>query len=643
MYRRPILILLLVLLLAGFAPIAHCADPISVKIKQIGLEGVLSRTGQPTWVQLQVQNATSEASSFNIEIFEANLAAGASAISEICTVPLALKPGEARLVDIPLHLVPMAEYTVVSVQAIDSHGAILGRTGRRVGQQTEGAVNALLCATPDLCRAIQQSILLSGTPEEQTRKSQLLRFVQLTEAPSVEWAYSSANTVIIAAPASSFDVAQQEALELFLRRGGKLVVIEDQLHDSAASNARPSFLEVYRKHTEEGRTLTVGEGQFTRFTSVSSKDFSNFFRPLGFDEGTPQEIRRQLALYNRNLQAGEPGSSLRWLMNRLGTFFRFPSFWTLLSWVVAYLLLVGIVNFVILRRAGHPEWAWITIPAIAIVFSILLYVVSTRNHPSNFGLDQMTVYRMDNLSPLATSISKVRVSAPERSFVDPVLPRDLVYIFQRRNDFIEGPAFLAGAGASGIVREFQLGDHWQTRLFLRRWSFTDMDFESHRRFAGTIFRDSAGHLHNETGINYQQAIVVDHEDIFLLDKFPAGAVVDLAHVSRRPYAKETGQALNSGAGYPAPPFAHRSTEGGWSTSEQDQKRFDQEFDALSGQSFSVLELIRGWSPVGDDIFSETKAVFFGLSSEATLSGTLNDLSPDIKADSLTIVTFGDWP
>jgi hypothetical protein len=640
MHRRPILFFLL---LTGLAPSARCADPVSVKILQLGLEGTLSRNGEPAWIQIQASNTTSESLTFDLTTFEANLDAGASPISEICTIPLTLMPDETRVLDVPLHIVPL-EHAVISAQALDSHGFPIGRTGRRVGQKSDGYVIALLCSTPDLCRSIQQSILLTGSPEEQTHKSQSLRLLQLSEAPRVEWAYAPANSIILAAPASNFSAPQREALELYLHGGGKLVLVEDQLHDDISGNSTPpAFLDVYRHHAEEGKTLSVGEGRFTKFTSITSKDFSNFFRPLGFTESTPDDIRKQLARFNRGVSPGEPGTGVAWLMSRLGTHFRFPSFLALLLWVIAYLLLVGLVNFVVLRRAGHPEWAWVTIPAIAILFSILLYAVSARNHPRNFGLDEMTVYRMDNLSPLATSLSKVRVSAPERSFVEPLLPAELVYTFPRQNSFQGGDVVFSGGGMNGSVNEFQLGRHWQTRLFLRRWSFRDLDFQGHHRFAGTVSRDSQGRLHNDTGINYSQAIVVDQDDVFLLDKFPAGAVVDLAHVPRRPYAQESGRMLFSGRGYPAPPFAYQSTQGGWQPSEKDSKRFDQEYNALRNQPFSIVELIRGWSPLKDEVFSETKAVFFGLSSEATLDGSLHNLSPDIKSGSLTIVTFEAWP
>src|SRR5260370_21120194 len=106
-------------------------------------------------------------------------------------------------------------------------------------------------------------------------------------------------------------------------------------------------------------------------------------------------------------------------MNSHGTSFRFPSFLEILLWMIGYLLVVGIVNFVFLRRFDRPEWGWLTIPAIAIFASVLLYGTSARHRPRNFNLYDMVVYRMDNLSSLAPHETKLRFSFPQRSTVEP--------------------------------------------------------------------------------------------------------------------------------------------------------------------------------------------------------------------------------
>lgn len=640
--------LVLLLLLFGLAPATRGAHAVSLTIRRFGLEGIYDPRGEPTWVRIEVRNTTSGSLSFHLRVAEVDLQNGALPVTEVSILPVTLAPGEARLADLPVRVFPR-EHAVIYAEARNSNVAPLGRAAVRVGSQTEGQVVAMLCAMPEVCREIRQSILLSGSADEQSRKSQTLRLIQLSEAPPVGWAYAPASTVVLATPVAVLSQEQRDALEIFLRRGGVLVLAESQLGDALTGRAElPSFLGAYRWRIPEGRVLHVGDGQLLRFESVSSSDFSNYFRSFGATANPQDEIRRAMQFLPRGLAAGEADQLNSWLMMRLGTVFRLPSFLELLFWIIGYLLLVGAVNFIVLRRIGRPEWAWISIPALAVLFSVLLYEVSARNHPRNFGVDEMTVYRLDNLSPFAILDSRVRISAPSRSVVRPVLPGNLVQTWGQgrfRNVVMAGEAVAFTVGRNlGEPREVQLGATWETSMPLRRWSFQDLNFEGYHRFAGTIYRDSVGRVHNETGVNYEQAIVVDSENVFLLDRFPAGAVADLAHVPRYSYDQETGHRTYNGvASYPQPPFEFHHPEREEAISEAEAKRFNEELKALRLQSFSLLELIRGWSKHGSDVFSQTKAVLFGLSREATVGASLRDHSPDRKFYSLTIVAFEEWP
>jgi len=111
------------------------------------------------------------------------------------------------------------------------------------------------------------------------------------------------------------------------------------------------------------------------------------------------------------------------------------------------------------------------------------------------------------------------------------------------------------------------------------------------------------------------------------------------------FTKETGRYVSRIPDYPGPPFPFHKPDNekyrNWSESEA--KQMEEEWDKLATQRFSLLELLRGWPRNGDDVFSETKAVFFGLSDEATLGPSLRGKSPDRKSASLTVVTFGTWP
>jgi len=656
---------LLFLFLFGLAPVSRSADAVSIKIRQVGLENIYNPGNSPTLVSFDVRNNTMQSIPISILLDELSLENYARSVTTSIQLPLLLSPGEERTLRVPLQVIPGDNRRlVIYLEARDAHNLIAGRTARLVGSKTDGQIIGLICTAPELCRNIQQSILLSGSPEEQTQKSKILRMVQLSAPPSEGWAYAVANTVILAAPIARLSEAQREALEIFLRDGGTLVLIEDQIADGVSSNsgANPAsgrlsfsdfnvlhrnlyFLEPYRTRLPFGKSLPVGSGHLVHLPSVTGKEFLLYFRPMGFSMSTPEEIRKQFPGSAQELQAADENQST-WLMRRLGTSFQFPSFLEILLWMIGYLLVVGVVNFVALRRIGRPEWGWLSIPAIAIFTSVLLYGTSARHRPRNFNLDDMVVYRMDNLSPLATADAKVRISSPRRSTVEPIVPGDWIYSLPRRGfeGMFEGPVN-PGSGSAAYVSGYVLTRSWETSLSLRKWSFTELNFRGSRRFAGTISRDTAGRLHNDTGISFRQAIVADHADVYLLDSLPAGAVVDLAQVPRRSFSKETGRSVNRLPAYPGPPFRfHKPGDERFRNfSEAEIKQMEEEWDKLAANPFSLIELLRGWSPNGDDLFAETRAVFLGLSDQATLGSSLRDESPDRKSASLMVVTFGTRP
>lgn len=651
MFRRSLVSFLVYLGLAGAS---FAADAVALKIKPPGLDGAYTTNGAIALVEVELHNSTASQLSLTLTVSELNLEADATPISETFAMPVKLAGDETRTTDVPLHLYQMGT-PVIYAEAQDEHGRSIGRAGRRVGERSNGVIIALLCANTDACRTIRRDILLTGSEEEQTRKSQNLRVVQLTDPPAEGWAYAPARTVIVASPPGNLSSEQRLALEVYLHSGGRLVLVEDQLGDGPAllPAAGPSskkrdardaggarFLGVYRATTEEGKSVVVDEGTLVHFRSISSPAFAEHFRPLGFGESTPEAVRQSAVTRERPAMAQAATEEIPWLMKRLGTTFRFPTFLELLLWIAAYLLLVGVVNFVILRRMDREEWGWITIPVLAIVFSVVLYIVGARNHPQKFGLDEIVQYRLDPRSPLAVMQARVRVSAPSRASVHPVLPAGVVFENGQRS-FMAGDVVIAPSAREAIDKIY-VSEKWETQFPLRRWSFRDMDFAGHREFSGSIYRDPSGHFHNDSGIAFAQAIVVDREDVFLLGNFLPGSAPDLGHVERRPYAEETGRIIRDNRGYPGPPFAYKLTAG-WPRTEEQLKQYEKERNELSQKPFSVLELIRGWSPIGDDVFYDTKAVFFGLGTEATLGAALRDQSPNHKAYSLVVVTFKDWP
>lgn len=70
---------------------------------------------------------------------------------------------------------------------------------------------------------------------------------------------------------------------------------------------------------------------------------------------------------------------------------RLPSTSQLLVFLIAYTVIIGPINYLILRRLKRRELAWITIPALILLFSAATFLTSFRTRGSEISLNEMTV------------------------------------------------------------------------------------------------------------------------------------------------------------------------------------------------------------------------------------------------------------
>lgn len=64
--------------------------------------------------------------------------------------------------------------------------------------------------------------------------------------------------------------------------------------------------------------------------------------------------------------------------------------------ILAYILLVGPVSFLVLRRLRRWEWAWLTIPALAIFFTVLIYLAAGSGRGDEYTLYQLNFVEMQH-------------------------------------------------------------------------------------------------------------------------------------------------------------------------------------------------------------------------------------------------------
>jgi len=70
-----------------------------------------------------------------------------------------------------------------------------------------------------------------------------------------------------------------------------------------------------------------------------------------------------------------------------------PSFVQLCGFLALYIVLLGPVNYLALKRLNRREWAWITVPALVVLFSVLAYTVGFNLRGSAPVVNRLTVVR----------------------------------------------------------------------------------------------------------------------------------------------------------------------------------------------------------------------------------------------------------
>lgn len=501
---------------------------------------------------------------------------------------------------------------------------------RLLGFPLWGNLVAIVCAKDSVCQEAQSQMTFGGDQRQQSLKAQKLRFATVRQPPTVWWAYAVAGAVVVACPLAQLAPEQRGALEGYLRQGGRLVLVKEEAKD-------PSFLAPYRLTKPDLSGQAVGMGRYYEVRSLESRELESLFTGA-FLELLPRGSTPSFSYFDADEAA--------YVLRRLATAFVFPGLGWLLLWLLAYVLVVGLVNFTLLSRLRRREWGWVTIPVLAVLFAGAFYAGSAAKRPKKFALDEVSVYWMDDRSPLAATQLGVRASAPK--------PKEL-FLAVSEDAILAGDAAGNGVGVGiplGIftsqrataLRSYsvRLGTPQQVALQLLQWSFKDFGFRQTKRLPGTIRRLAATRLRNETGQAFADAIYVDKRQVYFLGAVPAGADIDLTkarqealkqHTGRRTWSYPTGLAEMD---EPEPSYQ-------WSRSPEDAQKEFQEARELPHRPFAPLELIRGWPKGGGLVFSSRSALFFGLAEKATPICRLMGEDAVSKSYAVVIVSFGSLP
>ena len=301
--------------------------------------------------------------------------------------------------------------------------------------------------------------------------------------------------------------------------------------------------------------------------------------------------------------------ALHWARRRLATSLSFPGLGWVIGWLIAYIALVGPLNFWVLRRLRRVEWAWFTVPFIAVAVGGALYAASAARRPAELLLDQIAVEWMDDASPMAAVDLGLRLVSPERGPVTVPLPEMAV---------LSGPHLFRRHPPP--IRSLAVGGGWNVRLSpgpamevpVLQWSVADIDLQTVRRLPGTVHRAGGGRIVNETGLAFAQALFVDRDSVYMLGEVGVGVTVDIGSARREALRAHTGKCWPYWP-YPRALVTRPASPGPC------EGPAPGEIDRLRREPFSLLELVRGWGRANIAATFETHSgLFLGLAATPSM-------------------------
>lgn len=116
-----------------------------------------------------------------------------------------------------------------------------------------------------------------------------------------------------------------------------------------------------------------------------------------------------------------------------------PSVWQLILFLLVYIVLIGPINYLVLKKRRQLERAWLTIPLIIIIFSGVAYVTGFQLRGNDVLINQISVAYSEAGSDQARVQSLLGLYSPRRASYDLVLPADtLARPFEQNFGGVEG-------------------------------------------------------------------------------------------------------------------------------------------------------------------------------------------------------------
>jgi hypothetical protein len=201
-----------------------------------------------------------------------------------------------------------------------------------------------------------------------------------------------------------------------------------------------------------------------------------------------------------------------------------PSTEGLLALLIAYIVLIGPVNYIVLRMLDRREWAWVTVPALIGVFTLAAFGIGVLGRGSDIVLHQIAIVRGAPGTDQASAQAWTAIFSPSRDSFQVSASGDTLMSGTISGDNVTGQS-------SGIIdvvegdptrlRDFSIG-YGSVRTIRAEGTATGPAVDADLRLDGSTIK---GTLTNRSTFPLAQASLVVGNSVAELGDIAPGASV----------------------------------------------------------------------------------------------------------------------
>lgn len=354
----------------------------------------------------------------------------------------------------------------LTVSVTEKHKTLIERNVNLTCDDVDTLLVGLLAETPSDYELLSDIAFFNG-------RSRVIP-LQVTDLPDAPHGWQALDALVVSgADTGELTTEQRTALGVWLAQGGKLLVTGGDAWQRNTAGLT-EYLPLTPTFTRRAKSLAPLATYFhLAWASDSSTTLaSGTLHPTGQTlietEGLPLLTRRPIGLGEVYYLAADPGvqplrewqgmetvythllgarvARPRWLewpwnddkaVSAVATVpeIGLPNFLLVCGWLGVYLLVIGPVNFLILRQIKRPEWAWLTIPALVLGFSAFAYVSGFLYRGTRPTLNRLAVIQGWDTLPIAQVKAIAGVYSPNRTRYDLKSTQGFRFLPQGNNVF----------------------------------------------------------------------------------------------------------------------------------------------------------------------------------------------------------------